>query len=126
VDRVDPVAAVTEASAVVAVVSVDLAAAVAVVCPASPAWVPTANRFPSKAVQSVVKVVGVVVRRTSHGRRASRGWVPMGSRCRRVLGASASRSAPTRMASDPTELLGIPSAARSVRPSAMQRVVRAM
>jgi hypothetical protein len=85
------------------------------------------------AIAIVVRVATVVVLvahvrkdRTHPGRmqvassvrRSSLGSALMVSRCRRAASARASRSVPTQTAWDPTESRGIPSVARSVRPSA--------
>jgi hypothetical protein len=50
-------------------------------------------------------------------RRNRRASVPTGSLCRRAASVRASRSVPMQMASDPTELPGIPSVVASAKPS---------
>jgi hypothetical protein len=56
-------------------------------------------------------------------RRSSRASAPMASRCRRATSAPVSRSARTQMAWAPTESRGIPSVARSARPSVAHPVI---
>jgi hypothetical protein len=78
------------------------------------AWVPMGSRCRVSRVPRVRRWIVARVRRS----RRSRVWAPMGSPCRPSRAATASRSAPMRVVMDPTESRGIPSVARSVRPSA--------
>jgi len=123
----------TGAIAAAVPVAVAVAARVAIAVRASSSSVPTGSRcrvrreaiaVTAETVARVARVPAVVVvaaasrvRRARHGRPRSPGSGPTGSRFRPGHAASASRSAPTPTAWDPTELLGIPSVARSVRPS---------
>jgi hypothetical protein len=67
------------------------------------------------------KVAIAVSRQAGSVLRSSRALVPMDNPCRRAASGRASRSVPTQMASDPTELPGIPSVARNDRPNATRR-----
>jgi hypothetical protein len=109
---------------------------------ASSSSAPTVSRCPSSRVAiapiaaiAATAATAVTADRVPLARRASRARLArrsrhslalarMASRCRPGRAASASRSAPMPTASDPMELLGIPSAARSVRPSVRPSVPR--
>jgi hypothetical protein len=83
---------------------------------------PMANRCPTSLVRPVRHVP--IARRVL---RRSRAWDPTASRCHpdAIAHARASRSVPMPMASDLMESLGIPSVARSVKPSVRPILLRA-
>ena len=135
VRAVVPVAPVVRA-AIVRVVRAGLVAPVAVAARVAPAVTvvrgatsrrvriadrasaPTVSRYRVRIVRRVPRVRIVRPGRMQVVRLPVRASDPTGSPCRRSRRGSASRSAPTPRASDPMEPLGIPSVARSGRPSA--------